>query len=111
RFERRERTNSTEEEGMDQHDLDGLFDPTGESVVERKHPAPRVSTLAVKRVGLLIDTKPSAEPLLLMIQEMLRERSPISEFQEARTKSWRAAPMETIQSFVGCDVVINAIGD
>jgi hypothetical protein len=96
---------------MDQHDLDGLFDPTGESVVERKHLAPRVATLAGKRIGLLINTKPSAEPLLRMIQELLRERYRISEFREARTKSSRAAPMETIQSFVGCDVVINAIGD
>lgn len=95
--------------GMD--DLAGFFDPTGESVTERKQLAPRVTGLEGKRVGLLINSKPQAEPLMRFIEETLRERFGMSDFKEARSNSQRPAPTEVVEALSACDVVINAIGD
>lgn len=91
--------------------LTGFFDPTGETIVERKRLAPRVDTLAGKTVGLLINTKIQAEPLLRSIQQQLQEGYKVYEFREARTNSTRPAPPETIEALAKCDVVINAVGD
>jgi hypothetical protein len=91
--------------------MDGFFDPTGDSVVERKQLAPRVAELKGKTIGLLINTKPAAEPILREVQALLRDRIDGVQFREARTNSQRPAPPEAVETLRQCDAVINAIGD
>ena len=89
-----------------------LVDPTDPSVTRILRPAPRLPTLADKRVGLLDNRKPNAAELLAALADLLRARSGIAE-AAPRSKfiySRPAAP-DLIDELAGCDAVITAIGD
>jgi hypothetical protein len=95
-------------------DREPLLDPTGD---DERTPdtrlAPRPSSLAGLRVGLLDNTKPNASALLTAVADELRRRWGVAS-STMYTKSYfgTPAPPSQIRAIrADCDVVVAGIGD
>lgn len=89
----------------------GLLDPTDTQAGARSA-APRLVSLAGRRIGLLDNRKPNAALLLHLLGQLLEARHGAAE-SLARSKfiySQPAAP-NLIDELAGCDAVVTAIGD
>lgn len=97
----------------------GMLNPVSDATEsERKALAPRVDTLEGKRIGLLDNGKPAAEPILQVVEERLEERHPSSEFEHHAIPEFNMLKdeetLEGIRSWAAAedlDVVISAMGD
>ena len=79
--------------------------------------APRMSDLAGKKIGLLRNGKRAAEPILTVIEKMLREKYPTTEFIWFRGKTFSVSELEKdrrqeFEDWIkSVDAVIAAVGD
>jgi hypothetical protein len=89
-----------------------LMSPIGSNPVERQPIAPRLSTLAGKKIGLLDNTKKNADLLLKAAGEILQRDYGVAEvLYRRKISSSPAAPPAMLDELAGCDAVINAYGD
>jgi len=89
-----------------------LCDPRGQRIVERNPIAPRLESLAGKRIGLLDNTKKNADRLLRAFGELLqRDHGVASVEYHCKPGSSPDAPAAMIAALSQCDAVINAYGD
>lgn len=90
-----------------------LFDPTDGPAVQTFMPAPRLSRLAGKVVGILDNGKPKSDILLREIQDLLRSEAGVSDFVVVhKTSAYRPAPEEQLQDLARrVDAVVAGIGD
>ena len=88
------------------------MDPTTSPIVPTFVPAPRLSDLAGKRVGLIDDAKENARELLEEVAELLKERYGVSDVSYHRKPSAsKPADPDVIEEMASdCDYVIVAIG-
>ena len=89
-----------------------LVDPTTEPIIPRFESAPRLDSLAGKRVGLIDDAKDGARELLEEIADALRERHGIAAVSYHRKPSAsKPAEPDVIRDMAAeCDFVVVAIG-
>jgi hypothetical protein len=90
-----------------------VFDPTDGPVIKAFSPAPRLTSLADKVVGILDNGKPKSDVLLCGVQELLRSEAGVKEFVIVRKASaYRPAPDGQLDELAGkVDAVIAGIGD
>lgn len=89
-----------------------LVDPTYELPNQAKRPAPRLESLAGKRVGILDNRKDNADIILQRVAERL-EQDYGARTALYRTKvvySRRAEPATLDELAAECDLVVTAIG-
>jgi hypothetical protein len=89
-----------------------VFKPTADLKKGTHRLAPRGNFATIKKVGLLFNSKPNADVLLLRLKERLSAQYPNLEFVY-RSKPTAARPMvpEVFDALSQCDVVVNAFGD
>ncbi|HEX8968903.1 MAG TPA: hypothetical protein VF937_13545 [Chloroflexota bacterium] len=90
------------------------LDPTGARPVDTHSIAPRISSLAGKRVGLLHNVKTNARELVLDIGELLKERYDVTlvgPILTAGQSGMLARPEQITQLAEQADLVITAVGD
>ena len=92
--------------------LHTLVDPTTQPVIPTFIPAPRMDSLAGKRLGLIDDAKDGAKELLEEIAEVLKERHGVASVSYHRKPSAsKPAEPEVIRDMArDCDYVVVAIG-
>ncbi|MCC7486047.1 MAG: hypothetical protein IT529_13825 [Burkholderiales bacterium] len=90
-----------------------IFDPTTEATARRIAYAPRPSSLAGLRVGLIDNTKHNSDQLLLRIASILEREHGVKAHLIRRKKSAGAAPHAEIVDEVksACDFVVAGVGD
>ena len=90
-----------------------LVNPTTQPVVAPFRGAPRLSSLAGMRLGVIDDSKRNADVLLEELVQVLRDRYEISEVRWHRKPSAsRPADPAAIRDLAAhCDAVVVAIGD
>ena len=72
-------------------------------------PAPRVTDLAGKRIGLIANNKPGAELFLTKIEELLKQKVPTATIVRLRMMKVTAAQAKELASKV--DTFIHSTGD
>jgi hypothetical protein len=89
-----------------------LVDPTTEPLIPDFIPAPRLSDLNHKRIGLIDDSKDNAKALLEEIEALLRQRFGVAQvtYHRKPSASKPADPAVIAQMAATCDYVIVAIG-
>ncbi len=89
-----------------------LVDPTTQPIVPEFVSAPRLETLANKRIGLIDDAKDGARELLEEIADTLRENYGISDvvYHRKPSASKPADPGVIRDMAADCDYVVVAIG-
>ena len=89
-----------------------VYDPTADERVGQDSPAPRLTTLDGRVVGLLDNTKDRAEIILHQVEDQLRDQFPGAEFRYYRKQSVSGmGPKIEQQLTEEVDVVISAVGD
>jgi hypothetical protein len=77
--------------------------------------SPRVTDLAGKRIGLLVNGKRASRPIMTVLEQRLKERFPTSEFiyfGPTGNREVVGAPDQAFENWVkGVDTIITAIGD
>ena len=79
--------------------------------------APRLDSLAGKKIGMLCNNKRAAGPILTVTEKKLKEKYPDAEFDWFRCQSFSATELEKdrlgeFEDWIkGVDVVIAAVGD
>ncbi len=89
-----------------------LVDPTTEPIIPGFIPAPRLDSLAGKRLGLIDDAKDGAQELLEEIADVLKERYGVASVNYHRKPSAsKPADPDVIRDMArDCDYVVVAIG-
>ena len=89
-----------------------LVDPTTQPIVPAFVPAPRLDSLANKRLGLIDDAKDGARELLEEIADVLKERHGVSgvAYHRKPSASKPADPDVMRDMARDCDYLIVAIG-
>lgn len=96
----------------------GLLDPTASAESTTQEPlAPRVDTLAGKRIGLVGNGKQAAEPVLNIVEECLRDRYEDCTIEYYLVDELNMLKDEAVQADISAwaaetvDLAITAIGD
>ncbi len=89
-----------------------LVDPTTEPIIPGFIPAPRLDSLANKRVGLIDDAKDGAQVLLEEIADVLSERYGVASVNYHRKPSAsKPVDPDILQDMTkDCDYIVVAIG-
>ena len=89
-----------------------VLNPTSESVVATGNPAPRLTSLKGKTVGLISNGKEGTAGFFAHVDRLLRERYQVAEVV-LRTKSNYSAPAEDeiIDEAKNWDLAITGLGD
>jgi len=89
-----------------------VLNPTSEAVVETMQPAPRLTSLAGKTVGLISNGKEGTAGFFAHLDRLLRERYQVAQVV-LRTKSNYSAPAEgeIIDEARNWDLAITGLGD
>lgn len=89
-----------------------VFNPTSESQATALEPAPRISSLEGKTVGLISNGKEGTSGFFAHVDRLLRERYKVAEVI-LRTKSNYSAPAEDeiIDEARNWDLAITGLGD
>ena len=89
-----------------------ILNPTSEAVVETMQPAPRLTSLAGKTVGLISNGKEGTSGFFAHVERLLRERYQVAKVV-LRTKSNYSAPAEDeiIDEARNWDLAISGLGD
>ena len=92
--------------------LHTLVDPTTKPIIPSFVPAPRLETLANKRLGLIDDAKDGARELLEEMADALSERHGVaSVFYHRKPSASKPADPEAMRQVAeSCDYVVVAIG-
>jgi len=100
---------------------DGIYEvlsPWAEAdPVPLKGLSPRISDLTGKKIGLLRNGKKAAEPVLTVVEKILRKKYPTAEFIWFRGKSFSVSELEKerrseFEDWIkSVDAVIAAVGD
>jgi hypothetical protein len=90
-----------------------MLDPRVEAQPRTIARAPRPADLAGKRVGLLANSKPNADQLLVVLGELLRERHDVGDVvQLCKPTSSRPMPDSMLDRLAAdCDLVVTGVGD
>ena len=91
-----------------------LVNPFDETPRFKSKPAPRLSSLAGKRIGLLDISKPGGSVFLDRIEYLLKERFAVAEVVRVMKPTFsKPAPDAIIQKLLDakCDAVIEALAD
>jgi hypothetical protein len=90
-----------------------VFDPRGRVEAERVTPAPRVTALDGRRLGILDNTKWNAGRLLRKTTALLRERHHFAGVNYYRKESFSKAADPALVAKIAAenDIVLTAIGD
>ena len=90
-----------------------IFDPTTEATARKINYAPRPTSLAGLRVGLVDNTKHNSDQLLLRIAALLESKHGAKAHIIRKKHSAGAAPhAEILEEFKAhCDVVVAGVGD
>lgn len=90
-----------------------VFDPTEGPTAKAFTPAPRLSSLAGKVVGILDNGKHKSDVLLREVQELLRTEAGVADFLVVRKASaYRPAPEEQLDDLARrSHAVVAGIGD
>lgn len=90
-----------------------VFNPTDGPVVKGFSPAPRLTSLAGRVVGILDNGKTKSDILLRGIQDLLQAEAGVKEFVVVRKASaYRPAPDEQLDDLARrVDAVVAGIGD
>ena len=90
-----------------------VLDPTDGPILKAFAPAPRLTSLAGKVVGILDNGKHKSDVLLREVQELLRSEAGVKDFVVVRKASaYRPAPDQQLDDLAGrVDVVVAGIGD
>ncbi len=90
-----------------------VFDPTDGPVIKAFSPAPRLTSLAGKVVGILDNGKTKSDILLREVQDLLRAEAGVKDFVVVRkTSAYRPAPDEQVDDLARrVDAVVAGIGD
>jgi len=79
--------------------------------------APRLTTLAGKKIGLLCNIKRAASPILAVVEKELKQRFPTSEVTLYKAQSMSASELEPqnkekFEEWIkGIDAAVLAVGD
>lgn len=91
-----------------------LVNPLDETARQKGSPAPRLSTLQGKRIGLLDISKPGGSVFLDQLERLLKERYGVAEVVRVLKPTFtKPAPDDVIRrlSDAGVDGVIEALAD
>ena len=90
-----------------------LVNPGAEDVPESFALAPRLATLEGTRIGLIDNRKRHSDVFLARLQELLRERYGVADFQYyTKDGASVATPPEILSDMAkNCDAVIHAVAD
>jgi hypothetical protein len=89
-----------------------VLDPTSASELSQRDLAPRLDSLAGRRVGLLDNRKANADTLFDLVEGILREKHGVESFVRRQKPDFsRPAPPEMLDDLRGCDAVITGVGD
>ena len=90
-----------------------LFDPTDGPQVKTFAPAARPTSLAGRTVGILDNSKPKSDRLLLALEGLLRRQHGVADFVVVRKPSaYRPAPDALLDDLVRrTHAVITGVGD
>jgi len=90
-----------------------IYRPTGEDAAFQRPPAPRVSGLAGKVVGILDNGKWNGNKLLRAIAQLVREKyAPPVVLTRKKEGPFVPAPLGMLAELAAqCDLVVTAIGD
>jgi hypothetical protein len=88
-----------------------LYDPTAEPRGNRASLAPRLSSLAGTRAGILDNTKANAGTLMLAVAERLKERYGVTDVVK-REKPVAGPPTpDVLEALAACDFVLVGSAD
>jgi hypothetical protein len=89
-----------------------LVNPMNEAVVKAAPPAPRLATLAGKKIGLLDISKPGGSFFLDRLEKVFRERYQAAEILRAKKPTFsKNAPAAVIEQLRVADAVVEALAD
>jgi len=89
-----------------------FVNPLDEQASEARVPAPRLTTLSGKTIGLLDISKPGGSVFLDRMEELLRERYGVSAVVRAQKPTYtKPAPTEVLEGLRFVDGVIEALAD
>ena len=91
-----------------------LVNPFDETRRVKSRPAPRLNSLAGKRIGLLDISKPGGSVFLDHLESLLKERYAVAEIVRVMKPTFtKPAPEAVIQKLLDakCDAVIEALAD
>ena len=89
-----------------------LVDPRNERTGTPPQPAPRLSSLAGKTVGLLDISKPGGNLFLDRLEPLLREKYGVAKTVRVMKPAFsKPAPPDVLKSLRGVDAVIEALAD
>ena len=91
-----------------------LVNPLDETSRVKSTPAPRLNSLAGKRIGLLDISKPGGSVFLDHLESLLKERFAVAEIVRVMKPTFtKPAPEAVIQKLLDakCDAVIEALAD
>jgi hypothetical protein len=90
-----------------------VFDPTDGPAAKTFAPAPRLTSLAGKVIGILDNGKAKSDLLLREVQDLLRSEANVTDIVMVRKPSaYRPAPDEQLDDLARrADAVIAGIGD
>ena len=89
-----------------------LVSPMNDASVTAGVPAPRLETLAGKRVALLDITKPGGSIFLDRVEHLLKDRFGVAEVIRTQKPTYtKPAPAGVLEALRGVDALIEALAD
>jgi hypothetical protein len=89
-----------------------VLDPTGGESPPPARRAPRLDSLAGRRVGLLDNGKVNVDRFLDHVEAILRAEHGVADVLRRRKPNMSApAPPATLAELAACDAVVSAVGD
>ena len=89
-----------------------VLDPRGVPVSDTNELAERPASLQEATLGILSNSKPNGDRLLMALQQELGQRIHFTDVvYRSKGASSIPAPEEVMQELEQCDVVVNAVGD
>jgi len=89
-----------------------VLDPTSEEAMTTGHRAPRVPSLAGRKVGLLDNGKLRVRELFNELETLLRTEHGVAEVLRFKKPDFsRPMPPEVLAALQACDAVIAGVGD
>ena len=89
-----------------------LISPLNDAAVARGIPAPRLATLAGKRIALLDISKPGGSIFLDRLSHLLTERYGVAEILRSKKATYtKPAQAQVLEALRGVDAVVEALAD
>ena len=89
-----------------------VLDPTSHSETQPQRLAPRLTSLAARRLGVLDNRKANADRLFDLVEAILRDRYGAQVVLRRQKPDFsRPAPQPILEDLRACDAVITGVGD